>query len=609
MELGYNLFDSNDTFYNDICSAFTTQNGTDILLYDRRKDIYQSTINISLCQDGCDFQSYNAITKKAKCDCLIQTSNINTDISKLKFDKNEMIDHFYETLDNSNFRVLICYKLVFNLKVFKKNIGCIFMTILLFLFEILIIIYIIIGSKKINEFIQIIIKNKYFKTDNNNYNNNLNNYIIEFEDKNNNSNNSNNNNETKVKKIIKRKKLKEKNQIIRKKESKDTVIFRNILYLEGIRNAKKKASVNMKIKTKGAPPKRRYSIKNKYNEELNLDSQFKKNKKKCNDIQSQENNENLDNSKSAFESKEIKNKFKNKDLDIYNEFNDKKNDLKSISKSRRVTAILSPRKNNMIINQQKQNDLNNYKKKKKKTNLDKKEKQKENLNNLNIEELNNLEYEKAIKVDKRTYLQYYYSLLKKKHLILFTFFPINDYNLMSLKISLFLISFSLYLSINGFFFNDDTMHKIYEDNGAFDIISQIPKILYSSLISSIINIILKTLSLSEKNILKIKQEKNIVNAVKMSKEIEKCLRIKFIFFYLLSLILMLFFWYFISCFCAIYNNTQVILFKDTLISFALSMLYPIGINLVPGIFRIPSLKAEKKNKKCMYSFSKILALI
>ena len=183
------------------------------------------------------------------------------------------------------------------------------------------------------------------------------------------------------------------------------------------------------------------------------------------------------------------------------------------------------------------------------------------------------------------------------------------YNVMSLKISLFLVSFSLYLNINGFFFNDDTMHKIYEDNGAFNIIAQIPKIFYSSLISTIINMILKTLSLSEKNILKIKQEKDIMNAVQKSKEIEKCIKIKFIFFYLLSLILMMFFWYFISCFCAVYNNTQVILFKDTLISFALSMLYPIGINLVPGFFRIPSLRAKERNKSCMYSFSKIIALI
>ena len=39
IEYGYNLFDPNDTFYNDICATYTTQNKTDILLYDRRMDI------------------------------------------------------------------------------------------------------------------------------------------------------------------------------------------------------------------------------------------------------------------------------------------------------------------------------------------------------------------------------------------------------------------------------------------------------------------------------------------------------------------------------------------------------------------------------------------
>ena len=68
-------------------------------------------------------------------------------------------------------------------------------------------------------------------------------------------------------------------------------------------------------------------------------------------------------------------------------------------------------------------------------------------NNLNDEELNTLEYEIAIVCDKRTYFQYYWSLLKKKHLILFTFLPANDYNVLSLKISLFLLSFSLYFTI------------------------------------------------------------------------------------------------------------------------------------------------------------------
>ena len=91
---------------------------------------------------------------------------------------------------------------------------------------------------------------------------------------------------------------------------------------------------------------------------------------------------------------------------------------------------------------------------------------------------------------------------------------------MSLKLSLFLLSFSLYFTINGFFFSDDTMHKIHEDNGSYNIIFQIPQILYSSVVSAVINMVLKLLSLSEKNILAIKQEENLKNAVKKSKAIE-----------------------------------------------------------------------------------------
>ena len=228
---------------------------------------------------------------------------------------------------------------------------------------------------------------------------------------------------------------------------------------------------------------------------------------------------------------------------------------------------------------------------------------------LNDEEMNNLEYELAIILDKRTYFQYYCSLLKKKQLILFTFLPANDYNLLSLKISLFILSFSLYFTINGFFFSDDTMHKIHEDKGGYSVICRIPQILYSSLISAVINMLLKMLSLSEKNILMIKQLKDVNLALKEKRSIEICLTIKFNIFFILSTLLLSFFWYFISCFCAVYSNTQIILIKDTLISFGLSMLYPFGLNLLPGFFRLPALRTKNKDKKCLYNISKLVALI
>ena len=159
-------------------------------------------------------------------------------------------------------------------------------------------------------------------------------------------------------------------------------------------------------------------------------------------------------------------------------------------------------------------------------------------------------------------------------MLIFTFYTQNDYNLRSIKICLFSFYFSLFYIVNGLFFTDSTMHKIYEDQGSFNFIFQFPLILYSSLICSAINSLVKFLSLSERNILYLKQNReNIEERIKL---VLKTLRIKFFFFFLFIFIFLIMFWYYISCFCAIYKNTQMHLIKDTLISFSLSLLYPIS---------------------------------
>ena len=100
--------------------------------------------------------------------------------------------------------------------------------------------------------------------------------------------------------------------------------------------------------------------------------------------------------------------------------------------------------------------------------------------------------------------------------------PSNDYNIYTIKLSLFLLSFALYFSVNGFFFSDETMHKVYEAKGSFNLLTHLPKIFYSTLVSSFINIILNRLSLSEKDIIKIKGQEDILKARENSKKIELC---------------------------------------------------------------------------------------
>jgi len=222
------------------------------------------------------------------------------------------------------------------------------------------------------------------------------------------------------------------------------------------------------------------------------------------------------------------------------------------------------------------------------------------------DEINDLSYDLAIKLDKRTYCEFYISLLKAKHNLIFSFYNNKDYNSRIIKIDLFFIGFTIYYTVNALFYNDDTMHNIYIDKGSFNLEYQIPIIIYSSLISMILNALLKLLALSNNDIIKFKQnkEKNDIN--KRGTDLEKKLQIKSIFYFIISFIFLLFFWYYISMFGVIYKNTQYHLLKDTLISFALSMIYPFGIYLLPGIFRIPALSNNKR--KCLYGFSKLLQI-
>ena len=136
------------------------------------------------------------------------------------------------------------------------------------------------------------------------------------------------------------------------------------------------------------------------------------------------------------------------------------------------------------------------------------------INKYNDYEMNNLKYEYALKYDKRTYVQYYFSLLKYKHLIMFTFYTKNDYNSRIIKIIIFLFSFALYFAVNALFFNDSTMHQIYEDQGNFNFIYQLPQIFYSTIINASIILIVNYLSLTEKNILALKNEKDNINEKK-----------------------------------------------------------------------------------------------
>ena len=225
---------------------------------------------------------------------------------------------------------------------------------------------------------------------------------------------------------------------------------------------------------------------------------------------------------------------------------------------------------------------------------------------LNYNEMNNLEFQVAVNKDKRSYMQYYTSLLRTKHSILYIFYT-KDYNSKIVKASIQIFDLATLLSINSLFFNDSTMHKIYVDQGKFNILYQLPQIIYSTIISAVLNMLIQLLGLTEDNILKYKDDKSpLQNWNKKYNKLKTIIRVKFILFYILDFLLLFVYWYYVTCFCGIYRNTQIHLLQDSLYSFVTSLITPFCIYLIPGLFRICALK---RKSKLLYGFSKILQML
>ena len=125
-EQGYDLFDINGEFYQGICTPFTSPNGTDVLLSDRK--IYYFNNNETLCQSNCIFSNYSVESGLLKCDCDSSNADINTKEIK-KINEKSIYQAFHETLKFSNYKVLRCYNLAFSKRSVTTNKGSIIVII------------------------------------------------------------------------------------------------------------------------------------------------------------------------------------------------------------------------------------------------------------------------------------------------------------------------------------------------------------------------------------------------------------------------------------------------------------------------------------------------
>jgi hypothetical protein len=218
-------------------------------------------------------------------------------------------------------------------------------------------------------------------------------------------------------------------------------------------------------------------------------------------------------------------------------------------------------------------------------------------------EIDLLPYEVAKTFDKRKFKGYYWSLLKLRHLIIFTFFVFDDFNIFLIKLITFLLLLAINFVYNSILFYDKIIDKIYDNEGKYSLKIQILNIFIGSVAFSLTIALIRFIITCHKKFIKLKEFEIYEKAQKESFAIHRSLVTRYIIFITVGIILLLFFWYYITCFCGIFHFTQNHLFLNAFLSFLFSMIYPFIYCLLPAMFRY---LAFKKNKKCYYNFSQYI---
>ena len=620
---GIDVFNASDDYFNDICIEVDNEEGKDIIINDRRNDIYQ---NATFCQEGCTYSGMDYKLMTANCICDSNFLQGEKDITNEEINKQpetanfkSITKSFISNLLQFNFDVVKCSNLVFNKKILIKNIGFFVLAIMQFLQIIFLFIYL---NKKLR-------KIKYFMI---NYkNDNINNMKQNFSTKNinglkNSAKNNIKNTNLKFDKLNNKQKLIKKklvNNRLKKKEN----------HLSKI-DASSKSNSHRNIFSDDTP-----NFINVLKNEVNNNDLLNLNLQKSNKIDknSQKNYIILNNNKQIIniQNQNFNIKKGKESKAIKNINNERLNNKKELNKIKLETKIKGQNNSKRKFNRGKPHKKNN---KLRTQNIDKKQnlcnietlQNKENIktkdNNkiktkindkvvdankkinlfLTDSEIQDMDYKEAIIMDKRSIFRMYWSFLVDSQVILGTFYTENHLNLFVIKLSFLIFTFQLSFFLNSLFYTDDYISDAYHNDGILDFFSGLPKAIYSFIATLITTNLLKMLSNSQSELMKITREKSkyknyrdIIN-IKLSK-----LRKKLIVYFILVFSLGIFFIYYVASFCAVYRYSQKYLFIGCLESFGIDSVVGICICIVLALFRFISIK---KKIKCFYILANIISM-
>ena len=203
---------------------------------------------------------------------------------------------------------------------------------------------------------------------------------------------------------------------------------------------------------------------------------------------------------------------------------------------------------------------------------------------------NEMDYDEALKDDKRTFIEMYKENLLDNHLLLNSIFEEDKYKPSSIKMIIYALRIDLYFVINGLFYSESYIDELFnseeEDNFWSFVPRSIERIVYTSIIGGVIDFFVDLIIVSgdkiKKKLIAHKRNESITKGEisNISFRVVHSITI----FIIISFITMLFSFYYISCFNYAYSNTKIEWIKSSIFIYLLneifSFFYMFGLSLL-----------------------------
>ena len=586
---GIDVFNAEDDFFNDICHPFDNPNGTDIILKDRRNDIYQ---NASFCQNGCSYSGVNYDLMAANCICDSSSflgneennTNINIKEDDEKVSFKSLADSFISNLLSFNLDVIKCYNLVFDKKILLRNIGFYCLGSMCFMQFFFLFIFLIKRLNPLKKFMLI------FKNENMINNHNIKKNMKKEETK---AIPPKKNNNVMFSNLDDDKDKSNKNKIIKfKKENKNSNIFsNNVLNIDNSSSRKgiiSENDYNIKyILNKGLKNNNLSKTINIQTPMLNINNFVGVNNFNQNNKNKKANQKNIKNNKLHLRSNALNKKdnyHKETILDAENNNNiNNNNNIYNKNDNNKINNIYNNINN--VNNNSNNNTVDD-------SNFDM------NKFALTDSDLLDLDFDEALIRDKRSYLRIYWGFLVDSQIILGTFCTNNYLNLFVIKLSFFICTFQISFFLNSLFYIDEYISDAYHNNGVLDFFSGLPKSIYSFIATLITTNLLRMLSNSRGELMEvIRQRTRYQNYIKIINIKLSKLRKKLVIYFIIVFIMSLLFLYYVTTFCAVYRHSQKYWFIGCIESFVIDSVAAIIVCIFIAFFRYISLRSRIK---CFY---------